>query len=189
MQHAFRAAATLAVIAAPAAYAASAFAPTKIAQGPGHVTAIAQWEIQSSAKAQQGGAEISSGGFSTKDWYPVSGRATVMAGLLENGKYKDVFHDDNLRAVGVPDAGHHRFVIPWWYRGEFTLAPGAHGRHVLLRTNGIIGGADLWLNGRRVAARPQLRGAYPVHEFDVTQWVKGGANTLALRVHPADPQR
>ena len=30
----------------------------------------------------------------------MSGRATVMAGLLENGKYENVFYSDNLRAVG-----------------------------------------------------------------------------------------
>jgi exo-1,4-beta-D-glucosaminidase len=182
-QHAFRVAAVLAVLAVPAAYAANTFAPTQVGQGRGHVTAIAHWEIQSSAKAQQGGAEISTDGFKTGGWYPVSGRATVMAGLMENGEYKDVFHDDDLRTVA-----RHHFVIPWWYRTQFTLAKGVSGRHVLLRTNGIIGGADVWLNGQRIASQPQLRGAYPVHEFDVTQWVRQGANVLALRVHPADPQ-
>jgi exo-1,4-beta-D-glucosaminidase len=176
-------AAALVLLAAPAAYAATAFAPTQIAGQPGQVTPIAHWQIQSSAKAQEGGAEISNADFSTKGWHPVSGRATVMAGLMENGKYKNVFHDDELRTVA-----RHHFVVPWWYRTQFTLEQGARGRHVLVRTNGIIGGADLWLNGHQVASRPELRGAYPVHEFDVTRWVHDGANTLALRVRPADPQ-
>ena len=56
--------------------------------------------MQSSAKAQESGTEISSAGFSTRDWYSVSGRATVMAGLLENGKYDNVFYGDNLRCGG-----------------------------------------------------------------------------------------
>ncbi|HET7223571.1 MAG TPA: glycoside hydrolase family 2, partial [Rhodanobacteraceae bacterium] len=183
LQQVFRVAAVFAVLAAPAAYAENNFSPTRIAPEPGQVIPIAQWQIRSSAEAQQGGAEISSANFSTKDWYPVSGRATVMAGLMENGKYKDVFHEDELRTVA-----RHHFVVPWWYRTQFTLVKGASGRHVLVRTNGIIGGADLWLNGRRIAAQPELRGAYPVHEFDVTRWVHEGVNTLALRVHPADPQ-
>ncbi|HEX7324557.1 MAG TPA: glycoside hydrolase family 2 TIM barrel-domain containing protein [Rhodanobacteraceae bacterium] len=178
----------LLVAAVPVVHAADAFAPTKIDRGAGYATAIAQWQIQSSAKAQRGGAAISSDGFAAKDWYPVSGRATVMAGLLENGKYKDVFHGDNLRAVEIPDAGHHRFVIPWWYRSEFTLKS-VRGLHTLLRTNGIVGGADLWFNGHEVASRADLRGAYPVRVFDVTRWVRPGVNTVALRVHPADPQR
>lgn len=177
-----------ALLAAAGVHAEQVFAPTSIDQGVGHATEIGQWLIQSSAKAQQGGAEISADGFATKDWYPVSGRATVMAGLLENGKYPDVFHGDNLRAVAVPDANHHQFVIPWWYRTQFTLARRAQGGHTLLRTNGIIGGADVWLNGHLIAPRADLRGAYPLRTFDVTQWVHEGVNTLALRVHPADPQ-
>src|SRR5690348_3880360 len=181
-------AAALALVAAPAVYAATAFAPTRITGGPGRVIPIAHWEIQSSAKAQESGTEISSADFSTRDWYPVSGRATVMAGLLENGKYKDVFHDDNLRAVEVPDAGHHRFVVPWWYRTQFTLAKMQAGMHTLLRSNGMIASADIWINGHEVADHAAVAGAYPVHEFDVTRWVHAGINTLALRAHPADPR-
>lgn len=184
IRHACQAAIVLAVLAvAVAAVAAATFTPTSVATDAGSVTAIAQWQIQSSALAQQGGAEISSANFSTKDWYPVSGRATVMAGLMESGKYKDVFHDDNLRTVA-----RHHFLIPWWYRTQFTLAKNGHGQHTLLRTNGIIGGADVWVNGHKVADHAAVAGAYPVHEFDVTRWVHEGTNTLALRVHPADPQ-
>ena len=176
--------ATILVIAiAPTVHAANTFAPTRLNGSVGHVTVIAHWQIQSSAKVQESGAEISSDGFSTDGWSPVSGRATVMAGLMENGKYKDVFHDDDLRTVA-----RHHFVVPWWYRTQFTLTKGADGRHTLLRTNGVIGGADLWMNGHEIADHAAIAGAYPLHEFDVTQWVHEGTNTLALRVHPADPQ-
>src|ERR1700757_2358915 len=86
----------------PLARAASTFVPTRVEGEAGSATAIAHWQIQSSAKAQQSGAEVSSAGFSTQGWYPVSGRATVMAGLLENDTYQDVFYSDNLRAVEDP---------------------------------------------------------------------------------------
>ena len=166
----------------------NAFAPTPVGGGAGSATAIAHWQIQSSAKAQQGGAEVSSAGFSTRDWYPVSGRATVMAGLLENGKYENVFYGDNLRAVEEPDSSGNMFVIPWWYRTEFTLAEGGRATRTLLRINGMIASADVWLNGNLVAEHAAIAGAYPVHELDVTRWVHAGINTLALRVHPADPR-
>ncbi len=168
--------------------AENAFAPTQVDGVAGSATAIAHWRIQSSAKAQQSGAEVSSGGFATGDWYPVSGRATVMAGLLENGTYKNVFYSDNLRAVEEPDSSGNVFVIPWWYRSEFTLGEGGRETHTLLRINGIIASADVWLNGNLVAERAAVAGAYPVHELDVTRWVHSGLNTLALRVHPADPR-
>src|SRR5262249_14342627 len=48
--------------------------------------------------------------------------------------------------------------------------------------------AEVWLNGQRIAAEAAIAGAFPVHELDVTRWVHAGANTLALRVRPADPR-
>ncbi|NII10172.1 glycoside hydrolase family 2 [Oleiagrimonas sp. C23AA] len=169
--------------------AASTYAPTHVDTAVGSTTAVAHWLIQSSAKAQQDGAQISSAGFSTRGWYPVSGRATVMAGLLENGTYKHVFYSDNLSAVQVPDASGNLFVNPWWYRTQFTLAAMSPGAHILLRTKGVIASADLWVNGHRVADHADVAGAYPVHEFDVTRWVHAGDNVMALRVHPGDPRR
>ena len=149
-------------------------------------TAIDHWQIQSSSKAPESGAEVSAAGYSTKGWYPVSGRATVMAGLLENGKYENVFYSDNLRAAAEPESSGVAFVVPWWYRTEFTVAEGA--QRTLLRINGMIPRADVWLNGNLVADKSIVAGAYPVHEIDVTRWVHAGNNILALRVHPGDPR-
>jgi len=164
------------------------YSPTRVDGDLGSATTIAHWQVQSSAKAQQSGTEISSAGYSTGEWYPVSGRATVMAGLLENGTYKNVFYSDNLRTAEEPDSSSNLFVVPWWYRTEFNLAEGGRATHTLLRINGIIASADVWLNGNLVAEQAAVAGAYPVHELDVTQWVHAGINTLALRVHPADPR-
>ncbi|HEV2272411.1 MAG TPA: glycoside hydrolase family 2 TIM barrel-domain containing protein [Steroidobacteraceae bacterium] len=177
-----------ALTAGPLACAATAFAPTRVDGGAGSTTAIAQWDIQSSTKAQQSGAEISSAGFATRGWYPVSGRATVMAGLLENDIYRNVFYGDNLRTVEDPDASGNPFVIPWWYRTVFTLGDGPRGARTLLRINGMIASADVWVNGHPVADHAVLAGAYPVHEFDVTQWVHAGTNAVALRVYPGNPR-
>jgi exo-1,4-beta-D-glucosaminidase len=179
-------AAFAALAGASLACAESPYAATLVDSNAGSTTAIAHWQIQSSAKAQEGGAEISSAALSTKDWYPASGRATVIAGLLENGKYENVFYSDNLRAVSEPDSSGHVFVVPWWYRTEFTVDEVAPGSRTLLRINGINSSADVWLNGERIAAESDVAGAYPVHELDVTRWVHAGTNILALRVRPAD---
>jgi exo-1,4-beta-D-glucosaminidase len=180
--------AALAVSAAPAAYAQAPYSPTKVSGDAGSSTAIDRWQIQDSAKAPQGGAEISSPSFAAKHWYAASGRATVMAGLLENNTYKNVFYSDNLRAVQVPEASGNIFVTPWWYRSGFTLPKGNQGARTLLRTNGMIASADVWVNGHLVADHADVAGAYPVHEFDITRWVHAGANIMALQVYPADPR-
>ena len=186
--------AAMVVSATPNVLAQTTYAPTQVSVDVGSTTAIDHWQIQDSAKAQQSGADISSTGYSTEGWYPVTGRATVMAGLLENNAFKDstfkndVFYSDNLRAVQVPDSSGNLFVTPWWYRAEFKLPKNLAGRHTLLRTNGVIASADVWINGHLVADHADVAGAYPVHEFDVTRWTHTGANILAMRVHPTDPR-
>ncbi len=182
-------AAMAALTGASLACAESTYAPTTVGAGGGTVTAIEHWQMQSSAKAPESGAEISATGFLTHDWYSVSGRATVMAGLLESGMYDKVFYGDNLRAVGDPDANGTPFVTSWWYRSEFTLAASAPGSRTLLRINGIIHSADVWVNGHLVADQTVVAGAYPVNEFDVTPWVQAGSNIVSLRVQPGDPRR
>ena len=171
------------------ACAESAYAPATVGADGGTVAAIEHWQMQSSASAQESGAEISSTGFSAHDWYSVSGRATVMAGLLENGKYDKIFFGDNLRAVQDPDASGTPFATSWWYRSEFTMAAGAPGLRTLLRVNGMIPSADVWVNGHLVADHAVVAGAYAVNEFDVTPWVRTGSNIVSLQVQPGDPRR
>ena len=79
--------------------------------GAGSTTPIAHWDIQSAAKAQQSGQDISVPGYSTKGRYATSAHATVMAGLLENGTYPNIFYGNNLEKVQVPDTDHHRFLL------------------------------------------------------------------------------
>ena len=55
----------LAAAAAVSPARSGVFAPTRVDAGGGTTTAVAGWQIQSSDKAQEDGAEISSAGFST----------------------------------------------------------------------------------------------------------------------------
>ena len=66
-----------ALVAAPAVSAGTTYADTRVAVEAGTVSPIGRWQIQDMAKAQQDGAAISANGFATKDWYPVTGRATA----------------------------------------------------------------------------------------------------------------
>ncbi|UPG90760.1 glycoside hydrolase family 2 [Luteibacter aegosomaticola] len=186
---AFAAAILLGFSCGEALAAHATYADTRVPAEPGSVSPINRWEIQDTAKAQEDGAAISARGFATKEWFPVTGRATVMAGLLENDVFKnDVFYSDNLRAVQVPDASGTVFVTPWWYRAGFDLSKAGGDRHTLLRTHGIIASADLWVNGQKVADHADIAGAYPVRDIEVTRWVRSGANAVAFKVYPADPR-
>ena len=182
-------------ITAAAVAAVEVPAPVAVAGGAGSVVPISGWEIQSSTLAQQSpvdpavtGALISRPGFDTRGWHPAGATATVMAGLVGDGTYRDLFYGRRLQEVSAPYA-RQKFHVPWWYRATFDIAPTAAPLHTFLRINGVIASADVWLNGKKLADHGQVAGAYTTQLIDVTGLVHAGSNVLALRVHPGDDQR
>ncbi|HEV2695091.1 MAG TPA: hypothetical protein VG347_19505, partial [Verrucomicrobiae bacterium] len=49
------------------------------------------WQIQSAAMAQAGGADISTPKYATTGWHPASVPMTVLAALVQDGTYKDIY--------------------------------------------------------------------------------------------------
>jgi len=155
-----------------------------VPDGNGSIKLTGGWKIQSSAVVGHDGATISQRAYSTKGWLPISEPETLMAGLLENGRYPDIFFSDNLAKVPT-----EQFDVTWWYREQMNVHPNAHpnahprhGEHTFLVVNGIGGEADLWLNGVKLADRAQLQGSYGQFEYDITEHVREGANAIALEV-------
>ena len=128
-----------------------------------------------------GGSAISTPGFSTKTWYPVTLPSTVLAGLVANGEYSNLYLGTNLQNVWAP-----RFQMPWWYRTEFQL-PDEPGARTRLHFDGINYRADVYMNGTRIASSDQVIGTFRTYVFDVTDAVHAGTNALAVRVYPVDP--
>jgi hypothetical protein len=147
----------------------------------GHTAGLtAGWAIRSSADVSDTGDVISQPGYGTGGWLPISKPETLMAGLLENGRYPDVFFSNNLASVDKA-----QFDVPWWYRDQLTVHPRT-GRHTFLVMNGVSSRADLWVNGTKLADQSTLQGSYSRFEYDVTSLVHDGANALALQVYPND---
>ena len=156
--------------------------PTPTA-GTATAIAVTGWQVQSSALVPDDGAAVSAPHYRTTGWLEAPPRSTVMAAMLAAGRLADVgdvFFSTVMRDAIDPGL----FRVPWWYRAQFTASGG--GR-TLLRTEGVIHKAELWVNGTRVAGTDEIAGAYPVHTFDVSALVVQGVNALALRVHPGDP--
>ena len=57
-----------------------------------------------------------------------------------------------------PMAADSPFRTPWWYRTEFAVGEGAPGIRTLLRINGMIPSAEVWLNGQLVAEQVHATG-------------------------------
>jgi exo-1,4-beta-D-glucosaminidase len=157
--------------------------PATTAAAPSPGTQLSSgWKIQSSAVAGGSGATISRPDYATTGWLPISRPETVMAGLLENGRYPNIFYSDNLAKVPTD-----QFNVNWWYREDLTVHPRKDGRTYLVM-NGVLGTADLWVNGTKVADRSQLQGAYSRLEYDITPYVRDGRNAIALDVAKNDPK-
>jgi exo-1,4-beta-D-glucosaminidase len=127
------------------------------------------------------GAKISGPDYSVHGWYKVTTPCTVLAGLVQNGEYPDLYVGKNLQKVPTD-----RFNGPWWYRTAFRLPDAQRGKRVWLTFNGINYRAEIWVNGRRVAAPDTARGAYRQLEYDITAIAHfgGSPNVVAAAVAP-----
>jgi exo-1,4-beta-D-glucosaminidase len=170
------------------------------------------WEVQSSAVATQTGAQISTPGFNTSTWLPVTNDdagapGTEIEALAQNGKCpgdtalqpvnqstdgpNSVFFSNNMQScygymnsIGADTVA--EFNVPWWWRTDFTPSLQS-GQVATLIVNGVIGSANVWVNGQEVATSATVTGAYTRFTFSITHLILGGTNSLAIEVSPNDP--
>jgi exo-1,4-beta-D-glucosaminidase len=170
------------------------------------------WTVQSSAIATQSGAQISTPGFNTSTWLPVANDdagapGTEIEALAQNGRCPNdtalqpvnqssggpnsVFFSNNMQLcygfmskIG-PDTV-SQFNVPWWWRTDFTPNL-ASGQTATLIVNGVIGSANVWVNGSQVATSATVTGAYTRFTFNISSLVVPGTNSLAIQVNPNDP--
>jgi exo-1,4-beta-D-glucosaminidase len=170
------------------------------------------WEVQSSAVAAQTGAQISTPGFNTSSWLPVANDdagapGTELEALAQNGQCpgdtalqpvnqstsspNSVFFSNNMQLcygfmskIG-PDSV-KAFSVPWWWRTDFTPNLQA-GQVAHLIVNGVVGSANVWVNGTDVATSATVTGAYTSFSFNISNLIVSGTNSLAIEINPNDP--
>src|SRR5258706_1010355 len=152
-------------------------------QTPGPLPTVSSTELTSGFSLKSAnnvtdpGTTISMVGYNVTSWYPITVPSTVMAGLVANNVYPNVFFGTNLQSV--PDLTNQN----WWYRGQFNAVAGGAGQQYWLRFKGLSYKAQIWLNGTQIAANAE--GTMVIHEYNVTNLiVKGGANAVAVLITP-----
>jgi len=144
---------------------------------PGSTDLTAGWTLRSANNVTDTGPTISQPGYSTTGWYPITAPSTVLAGLVANNVYQDIYFGTNLK--NVPDLTTQN----WWYRDQFTAAAASPGQVYWLRFRGISYRAQIWLNGTQIDAN--ALGSMVVHEYNVTNLIHpGAANAVAILVTP-----
>jgi exo-1,4-beta-D-glucosaminidase len=135
------------------------------------------WALRSASSVTDTGATISQVGYGTSGWSPVTLPSTVLAGLVANNVYQDIYFGKNLQSV--PDLTRQT----WWFRGEFTAPAAAADQAYWLRFKGISYRAQVWLNGTQLDANAV--GTMAGHEYNVGGLIRpGAANALAILVTP-----
>ncbi|GAA1250885.1 cellulose binding domain-containing protein [Kitasatospora nipponensis] len=185
-----------ALAAAAATSRAGAFAdPATGSTALSDLGATGGWKVLTSATATQGGARISTPGFGTGGWLSVANDGggapgTEINALLQNGSCPNVFSSTNMKScfgqltkIGAETLA--QFSAPWWYRTDFTAPPA--GQNAKLVLNGVIGAADVWVNGTEVATAATVTGGYARTAFDVTKLLVAGTNSVAIEMHPNNP--
>ena len=160
----------------------AAVQPIKIAAQPQVIELGGGWQVQAAAVVKEPGEAIAGPGFDAAGWYPASLPATVMAVLMANGVYKDIFFAKNLETI--PE---EPFKGPWWYRQEFDLPKEAPFATARLIFEGINYRANIFLNGEKIAAADQTFGAFRVFDLNVSELAMTGRNYLAVEVLPPQP--
>jgi exo-1,4-beta-D-glucosaminidase len=172
--------------------------PAAFADPPTGNTAVSNlgaangWKVLTSVTATQGGAAISTPGFDTAGWLTVANDGggapgTEINALLQNGSCPNVFFSTDMQtcfgqmtSIGADTIA--QFSVPWWYRTDFARPTGSDTKLIL---NGVVGQADVWVNGSQIASL--VTGAYAKNVYDITALLKSGTNSLAIEMHPNDP--
>jgi len=115
------------------------------ATGENILTLADGWQIQSAAETKSGGAEVSTSNFTTTGWHPASVPSTVMAALVQDGTYKDIYLGTNLANISSAP-----FTNAWWYRTEFDVSGPRATQNADLAFEGINYRANIWLNGEQI---------------------------------------
>lgn len=152
------------------------------------------WKLQSSCVAASTGEHISLAGYHTGGWIDAVVPGTVLGSQVTAGIFKDPFFGMNLRKIPgtdypigkifgyFPMNSKSPYHCSWWYRTEFP-ATRADGKTTWLHFDGINYRANIWLNGKQVANKDQVAGAFRAYDFDISPYLAHNqANVLAVEV-------
>ena len=152
------------------------------------------WRMQSSCKDSAKGDQISTVGFDASKWHAAEVPGTVVGALVTDKTLPDPNFGMNLKSFpgfvsdtkglfatnDMPADSPYR--CSFWFRTEFAT-PSSSKPTAWLHLLGVNYRANVWLNGKKVADRAEVAGAYREFELRVENTIKrGNSNALALEI-------
>src|SRR3974390_1324856 len=153
------------------------------------------WQMQSSCVDKSPGESISTAGFAVTQWHNAEVPGTVVGALVTDKTLPDPNFGLNLKSFsGVSLGGDEPFSnrdmpadspyrCSYWFRTEFVTPATVANKSAWLHFLGINYRANIWLNGKKIADRADVAGAYRAYDFRVNELLhKEGKNALAVEV-------
>jgi exo-1,4-beta-D-glucosaminidase len=160
------------------------------------------WQMQSSCTDKSPAEAISTSGFAATNWHQAEVPGTVVAALVADKTLSDPDFGMNLKSFpGVSLGGEEPFSnrdmptdspfrCSYWFRTEFSTPANAANKSTWLHFLGINYRANIWLNGKKIADRADVAGAYRSYEFRITELLRaGGKSENALAVEIFAPEK
>jgi exo-1,4-beta-D-glucosaminidase len=167
----------------------------RVSGSESHISLDGSWQLQSSCIDKSPAESISTPGFAAGDWHNAEVPGTVVDALVRDKTLPDPDYAMNLKDFpGVSLGGKEPFsnrAMPadspfrcsFWFRTEFPTPAGLANKAAWLHFLGINYRANIWMNGKKIADRAEVAGAYRYYEFRVDALLnKSGKNALAVEV-------
>jgi exo-1,4-beta-D-glucosaminidase len=153
------------------------------------------WRLESSCKLTGKPEGISLPGFDDSKWHPALVPGTVVGSLVADKTLPDpnygknlnsfpgAFTNNKIQAANLDMPAGSPFRCSHWFRTEFAMPAAYANRAIWLHFLGINYRANIWLNGKQLADRGEVAGAYRAYEFRIGELLnKSGKNALAVEV-------
>jgi exo-1,4-beta-D-glucosaminidase len=118
-------------------------------------------------------------GWLLKGKYNATVPSTIMGVLTANGEYPGI-----LEGLSYKDIDRTRFDQSFIYSKEFELTTEDLKENIFLQLDGISYRANIYLNGKLVADKNTIYGAYRRHTLDITKYAQA-TNKLEIEVFRA----
>jgi len=170
--------------------------PALLAQTPANRQYLhGAWHMQSSCQDSAKGEQISQPGFDASKWHRAEVPGTVVGALVGDKSLPDPDYSLHLQQFPGFDVNRHSlfanadmpadspYRCSFWFRTEFDSPASAAKHATWLHFLGINYRANVWLNGKKVADRSDVAGAYRTYEFRIDELLKKDVkNALAVEV-------
>src|SRR5246127_2279608 len=174
-----------------------AFAPRIFADDPPSAPVFLHndWRLESSCKLSAKAQVLSLPGFDDSKWHPAIVPGTVVGSLVADKTLPDpnygknlnsfpgAFTNNKIQAANLDMPAGSPFRCSHWFRTEFAAPATYANRIIWLHFLGINYRANIWLNGKQLADRNEVAGAYRAYEFSIGGLLhREGKNALAVEI-------